>query len=123
MTFNEKIAALLGGKKPVGFETLTLNSGGVTALNPPAQTLPEDRIYIAVMVVKADTSEAGSNHIVRFREDGVDPTTAVGMTLGDAWVYELQGYEQISKWRGIGTNGDALVNTKISVTYYKLGDQ
>lgn len=123
MDFNKRIADLLAGRKPLGYQQLTFDGQAAVGLTIPPQTKPEDRIYGALIYVEGNTSVAGLQRICRFREDGQDPTASVGMPLGDDWVYELQGYDQLSQFKIISANSDNLVQHKLNITYYKLGNQ
>ncbi len=120
---NSRIAAGIIGKKCIGFESLDITSAVVVTLTPPAVTDPNDRAYYAIMVLECDGAETELYVPCRFREDGTAPTTILGVPLGKGEKYELQGYDQITNFKIIGTNTDPLITNRISIHYYKMGDQ
>jgi len=123
MTFNERISAALLGKKPIAYEQIFVDGTVAAVLNPPAQANPKNRICYAILILKAPSANAGQNHLLRFLETGNVPTLAVGMLAGDAWVYELQGYDQIEDFKMISALSDTSIQLEVNVAYYKLGDQ
>ena len=87
-------------EKPLGYEqVLTATLAAPTQLNKPAYT---NIAYVQV--------EGGQ---VRYRDDGVDPTAAIGMLLLDGAVLEYAG--DLSALTFIEESG----TPKLNVSYYK----
>jgi hypothetical protein len=102
--------AVVGGyRRPLGFQQITaaqLAGGAVVGLTLP--TLPKDT-QVGMAQIQSEPQETG---IVRWRDDGVDPTSTIGMILppwglffGD-WCY----YGDMSMIRFIAVSGSPILN-------------
>lgn len=81
-----------------GFQQIT-NLTSAVALTLPSNT--------SVAIVQAE------GQTVRYRDDGVDPTTSVGMILIVGTVYKFD-YQKLSAMKFIETTASA----KLNVSYY-----
>lgn len=93
-------SAIIEGGKPVGYQQLTVSSSAV-ALTVPLQA------NTATIVVE--------NATVRFRSDGTDPTTTVGVPLWTNQSFQIQSKDILSAIKFIATGSDATLN----IEYYE----
>jgi len=80
----------------MGYVTVEVTDALIATL-----TIPENARY-TIMVIEADPSQSNKDIVVRFREDGEDPTSVEGMPLGDLGVYEVKGTENMQRFKIIG---------------------
>ncbi len=97
MSISAGLGFLVGGYTPLGYQQLT-DLAAAHALTVPAGAT------VAVFMPEGD---------VRWRDDGVDPTSSVGMLLVDGMPFPYDG--SLSAFRVIAASGAAVLN----VSYYK----
>ena len=103
------LMAALKTPTPVGFQTITFAAASVYRL-----TVPEGATYAVMQVM---TGNAGvTADLIRVREDGTDPTAAVGFSYATTEKWSVVGAEALFRWRGIRTTANAHI---LSVQYYK----
>ena len=88
---------------PAGFEL----SASVTSTAVVTLTVPDDVRYALVKVITAP---------IRFRDDGVAPTSVSGFTVATSGEIELTSREQIDGFQAIAVDSAAT----LEVLYYKL---
>lgn len=88
----------IGNLKPCGFQKLTVSS---TAVSLTVPTLAEGITARAVAIVVEDDA-------VRWRDDGVDPTNAIGMLIPASSDMNYDG--KLARLRFIRVTGDAVVD-------------
>jgi hypothetical protein len=91
----------------VGYDTLVVDSANVGTL-----TIPENARY-ALLVVESDANQNNRDIVLRFREDGEDPTTEEGMPLGDLGVYEVKGTENMQRFKIVGIEQERIHKIRI----------
>lgn len=92
----------------VGYERLTVSSTAV------GFTLPAVGENTAVVILESTT--AAPTVALRYREDGVAPTSSVGMPLTTGTVFEIQGAENLKRFKAIEATG---ATTYLHITYYR----
>lgn len=106
--------AILYGGKCLGYASVTFDDTAEVAL--PAIPAGAD---IAIAYLEAGVADVGKARVARYREDGVAPTAAAGMPLGDDGIYEISGRGNIDDFLIIGIN--AGVTHTLRVQYYGQG--
>ncbi len=104
------------GKEPIdendgGYQDIAIDGSSAGAL-----TVPEDAIS-ALIMIEADSSDPNISRVVRFKENGVVPTSNSGFGLGDNDVYTIVGKENLDRFRIVG-----ITQTKehmLRVQYFK----
>ena len=100
------VPSISGLHVAAGYEQLTLSTGAATALAAVPQP-SSNRIFVTLAIITVE------GNAVRFRDDGTDPTAAIGMPIpiGGAYVYT----GDLSKLRFIRQSATSAV---INVLYY-----
>ena len=94
-----------------GYQDLQVNDTEVVQL-----TIPENAIS-ATISIEADGSATEKSRVVRFKENGSDPSANSGIALGDNDLYEITGLLNLESFRVIGVEvGKSHV---IRVQYYQ----
>jgi hypothetical protein len=88
------------GTKPIGYEQLTISS---TALN---LNVPKNALR-AVIGVESQS--------IRWRDDGTDPTDAIGMLQKADIFFEIYGPEAMAAFKAIRATGS---DGTLNVSYY-----
>lgn len=115
----EELIRILGkerGNVPVpqsegGYMDVELKDGAVISL-----TVPEEAVSALVMI-EADPESERPNRILRFKENGSDPTLDSGFSLGDNDVYHICGHPNLKLFRAIGI--DATKIHWIRIQFFK----
>jgi len=94
-----------------GYEDLAVTDMEVAQL-----TIPENGIS-ATISIEADGSAAEKSRVVRFKENGSDPSANSGIALGDNDLYEITGRWNLESFRVIGV--EAGKSHIIRVQYYQ----
>ncbi len=97
------IRVIAGSRIPRGYQQITSLVAAV-GLTVPVVT----NIYVGYAVIQCE----GSNSIVRWRDDGVDPTASVGMSLASGQEMDYSGDLTTIKFI------DGTSTSKINVSYY-----
>jgi hypothetical protein len=87
---------------PAGFQALEVASAAAVSL-----TIPSGSAYATI---KAITSP------IRYRDDGTDPTTAVGFSLAANDVFHLTSRKQLAAFKAIAVSATG----GLEILYYKL---
>ena len=95
----------------LGYTQLTVSDAAPIKLG----TTPRG-VSFAYIEIEADSNSSSSERVVRFTEDGSNPTATRGMTLGDNGVYEVKGTFNLENFQIIGI--DAGISHKINVQYF-----
>ena len=93
-------------KKPAGYRQLTVSSTAV-GLADATGGIPAFATR-AVITVEADA--------IRWRDDGVDPTSTVGMPAAKDSSFELPSAESIADFKAIRVN---TTDVKLNIVYYQ----
>ncbi len=102
---------LLRGGIGAGFEKITTaNNATVYSLTPPADA------SACILSIEAAAGQVNNNTVIRFREDGTDPTTATGIPLGAYGAYEVKNLTNLANFKFIAVENLAAV---IQIQYYK----
>lgn len=81
------------------------------------QTLPYlSEAKYAILVAEADSHQVNKDVIIRFSEDGNQPSANAGMPIGHMGVYEVKGRENIERFCMIGTEEE--MNTMVNIQFY-----
>jgi hypothetical protein len=96
------------GHKAIGHEIITLSDGNVHSL-----TVPTDARY-ALMVLE-ETGGTGTAKLIRFWEDGSNPTTTTGIVRGDMDAWDVVSYANLKSFKIIRLTASA---HKLFVQYY-----
>ena len=94
-----------------GYEDLTVSDAEVAQL-----TIPENAIS-ATISIEADASVTDKSKVIRFKENGSDPTASSGIAFGDNDLYEITGRWNLESFRVIGV--EAGKSHIIRVQYYQ----
>jgi len=94
-----------------GYEDLPVSDTEVAQLS-----IPENAIS-ATISIEADGSAAEKSRVVRFKENGSDPTASSGIALGENDLYEITGRWNLESFRVIGV--EAGKSHIIRVQYYQ----
>ncbi|HAP69921.1 MAG TPA: hypothetical protein DCR04_09395 [Flavobacteriales bacterium] len=94
-----------------GYEDLAVTDMEVAQL-----TIPENGIS-ATISIEADGSAAEKSRVVRFKENGSDPTASSGIALGENDLYEITGRWNLENFRVIGI--EAGKSHVLRVQYYQ----
>lgn len=89
--------------EPRGYQQLTVSTSAV------ALTVPKNANSCTIIV---------EDYSIRWRDDSVDPTNAVGMPVWPGNVIQLQTAKQLAQFRAIrdvDAEGDAILN----ISYYE----
>ncbi len=106
------LSAILYGGKCLSYEKLTVDDAPVvdlTAIIPAGARS-------AVITIEAAAAEADEPRVVRFTEDGSDPTDTDGMPLGDNGTVEVKGSDNLANFKIIGITA-ALTHT-LHIQFY-----
>lgn len=90
---------------PMGFEVITVSS---TAIGPTSATINTGTRSASVAVGHVATDA------IRYRDDGVDPTAAVGMPVAVSTMFLVCGVLAIRQFKMIRQTG----NASVSMSYY-----
>ncbi len=96
------------GWRAIGHETITLSTAGVYSLTVP------DQARYALMVIE-ETGSTGTQKIVRFWEDGSNPTASDGIARGDMDAWDVISYSNLKDFKIIRVTAAA---HKLFVQYY-----
>lgn len=88
------ISEVLGGYQDVEIENQTVSL-----------QVPEGAIS-AVLIIEADTTCNVLHRVIRFKENGSDPSSTSGFALGDNDVYSIIGKQNLEKFRMVGVEVD-----------------
>lgn len=91
--------------KPAGWEAITLYTG--TEGTAKGLTIPTDARYAKIKVV---------DNAIRFRDDGTDPTSAVGYSISANGEIELISYEQMEGFKAVSQDTAG----GLEILYYKV---
>jgi hypothetical protein len=91
----------------VGYDTLVVDNANIGTL-----TIPEDARY-AMLVVESDANQNNKDIVLRFREDGEEPTADDGIPLGDLGVYEVKGIENMQRFKIVGIEQERIHKIRI----------
>ena len=94
-----------------GYEDLSVTDMEVAQL-----TIPENAIS-ATISIEADTSVTDKTRVIRFKENGSDPSANSGIALGDNDLYEITGRWNLESFRVIGI--EAGKSHVLRVQYYQ----
>lgn len=94
-----------------GYEDLSVNDTEVAQL-----TIPENAIS-ATISIEADASVSDKARVIRFKENGSDPSANSGIALGDNDLYEISGRWNLESFRAIGI--EAGKSHVLRVQYYQ----
>lgn len=104
-----KIASRLSNNgTAVGYERLTVSSTAV------GFTLPAVGENTALVIVESTT--AAPTIALRYKEDGGAPTSSLGMPTTTGTVFEVQGAENMKRFKAIEAVG---ATTYLHITYYR----
>lgn len=78
-----------------------------------------DGAKAALVIIEADATEADAARVARFRQDGANPTAAIGMPVGDNGSFEIKGSANLAAFRIIGITAGK--THKLTVEYYGAG--
>jgi hypothetical protein len=110
---NDILLAILHGGVCVGYQNLAFDDAPVVVLTVPAGA------QYAICVLEADATEVDFPRVARFREDGVAPTAAEGMPVGDNGSFEIRGAANLAAFQIIGITAGK--NHTLKVQYYGAG--
>jgi len=103
--------ALIRGGVCCGYEKISnVDNTDVNTLTVPTGAVS------ALISIEANNGQANNNIVIRFKENGEDPTIAEGMPLGNYGTYEVKNEENLAGFKFISPEN--LVQT-IHVLYYK----
>lgn len=105
--------ALLYGGKCLGYREVTFSNGAAIAL--PEILAAMAGANAVIIYLEAAAADVNKPRVARYREDGVDPTAAIGMPLGDDGILEISGRANVEAFRIIGISAE--VQT-IRIQYY-----
>lgn len=91
-------------KNPVGFRQLAVSSSAV-ALSSATGGVPANAKRAVITVETND---------IRWRDDGIAPTTSVGMLAKSTTIFELPSIQSINGFKAIHASADGLID----ITYY-----
>jgi len=80
----------------IAYVTIMVDDEAVRSFNIPVEA------RYAMLITESDPNQNNKDLIIRFREDGSNPSADEGMPLGDMGVYEVKGKENMSQFRMIG---------------------
>lgn len=81
------------------------------------QRLPDmTEAKYAIIVAEADSHQVNKDVIIRFCEDGNDPSPDKGMPLGHMGTYELKGRENLERFCMVGTEDE--MNSRVTIQFY-----
>jgi hypothetical protein len=95
-------------RKPIGYRQLEVGSTAVD-LDDATGGIPAGATR-AVIWVEVDS--------IRWRDDGEDPTSSVGMFIDKNLYFELHSAESIANFKAIKA-GNEESNAKINIAYYR----
>jgi len=95
-TLTDWFHALFFQGECIGVETISVYSYYFAQL-----TIPQGAQY-ALIVVEASASTTDKSRVLRFWEDGSNPSQYFGIPLGDLGVYEVKGKENMQRFKMIG---------------------
>lgn len=90
----------------VGFETLVVTTSSLSLASIPTGAIG------AILQVESDASSTA----IRFREDGIDPTSSIGKFKNNGDEFELITQQSLQQFRVIKGNSGT---TQLNITYYK----
>jgi len=79
-------------------------------------TIPENAIS-ATISIESDASVTDKSRVIRFKENGSNPSANSGIALGDNDLYEITGRWNLESFRVIGI--EAGKNHVLRVQYYQ----
>jgi hypothetical protein len=111
--------AILYGGKCLGYRKISFNDAAVKAFaDAVVGGVPAGSRY-AVCVLEADATEANLPRVARMREDGIAPTAAEGLPIGDNGSFEIKGSDNIANFKIIGVT--AAKNHILRIHFYGEG--
>lgn len=93
-----------------GIETLALSTASSTGL----ASIPTDARYAIIQINETTTS--GSVDVIRYWQNGTDPTSTTGIVRGDRDAFDLITMENIKNFRVIRLTANAHV---LQVQYFR----
>ena len=104
------------GRMPIdeasnGYEDLTVTDAEAKSL-----TVPEDAVS-ATISIEAAVSVTDKSRVIRFKENGSDPSVNSGIALGDNDLYEITSRWNLESFRVIGI--EAGKSHALRVQYYR----
>ena len=94
-----------------GYEDLAVTDAEVAQL-----TVPENAIS-ATISIEADASVTDKSRVIRFKENGSDPSANSGIALGDNDLYEITGRWNLESFRVVGVEAGKIHILRIQ--YYQ----
>ncbi len=101
------LSAILYGGKCLQYSELTVDDAAIVdltdavAVGVGANGLPA-AAKACLIVVEAGATEADAARVVRFRQDGGDPSATEGMPVGDNGSFEIKGGSNLANFKVIG---------------------
>lgn len=103
---------ILVQSKEEGFLPISEQEGGYYDLlidgNEAKQLVVPQEAVSAVIVVEADASSTSFQRVVRFKENGSDPTANSGFALGENDMYSIIGKQNLANFKVIGIENDKI---------------
>ena len=142
LDFLEELITIVGKEKGLvaiseedkGYQDIIFSRNEVKELDPPenavsatiiieklADLQQPDTLDTAVEIVSTDNSEviADGSILIRFKENGTNPSIESGFGLGHNDIYELVGATNLKAFRAINIAS----NVALRVQYYKTGQR
>jgi len=94
-----------------GYEDLTVSDTEVAQLSVPENSIS------ATISIEADATSTEKSRVVRFKENGSDPSANTGIALGDNDLYEISGRWNLESFRIIGI--EAGKSHVLRIQYYQ----
>ncbi|MFY0689139.1 MAG: hypothetical protein JXQ90_18360 [Cyclobacteriaceae bacterium] len=91
-----------------GYEDIVYDDFIAASLNPP-----DEAVSATIMV--ENLSGSSTEPLIRFKENGTDPTTTSGFPLSHGDIFELIGYDNLRTFRALNLNDDIAIR----VQYYR----
>ena len=92
----------------VAFDQITVAASAIGLTTANIRGYGSNRYAAERVIVIVETAT------IRWRDDGTDPTSAVGMIANPGTILTLDNRDRIEKWRGIRTGS---TSATLSVTY------
>lgn len=114
----DTLLAMLHGGKCLGYADMNFDDAPAVGFADLVGGIPSGA-RSAIVFIEADATEADLPRVAMFREDGVDPTAAAGMPVGDNGTFEIRGEGNMEAFKIIGITA-AKVHT-MRVQFYGEG--
>lgn len=96
------LSAILYGGKCISYKSFTFDDSALKSFADLVDGLPAGA-KSALVIIEADTTEVDQPRVARFTQDGTtDPTTAIGMPVGDNGSFEIRGSANLAAFKIIG---------------------